>query len=260
MDIFKHDTWAATALYAPSGNHDTPKVIVKFNRRQRIGPIPMGWLGRRLARREATFLKMLADVPHIPRDCGSITAAGAPLDNAVGHWFIEGHPMRRDERVDDAFFDRLAGTLREVHRRGIAYIDLHKRENVIVADDGSPCLIDFQICLSRPAGVLGNIWPISAFIRTLQNMDDYHILKHMLRLRPDLVPESKRDLNAQRPAFVRLCRTLGDPPRWARRRLLRLLNVRGRSGMASTEVAPEDAFREADHVPYVSETVRSGAP
>jgi len=253
-DVLKHDSWAATAVYIAAAPGDTRKVIAKFNREQAIVVVPMGWLGRRLARRETRYLTMLADVPHVPRDCGLVFDASSdeavtstPLPNCSAHWYIDGHPLGRHERVNDEFFARLGQTLAAVHARGIAYIDLHKRENIIVAEDGSPVLIDFQICQSLPRGVMGRVFPIPQIIRTFQQMDEYHLLKHTLRLRPDLVPPERRDLNKARPGFVRFCRAVGDPLRWTRRKILTLTGVRGKSGSVTSEAAPEDAFRAGEH-------------
>lgn len=238
VEVYKHDSWAATALYAGASR----KVIVKFNRRQGVLGVPMTWVGRRLARREAAFMATLADVPCVPRDCGPIIVDGRAIDTAVGHWYIEGRPLRTRDTVGDDFFPRLRATLAEIHRRGIAYIDLHKRENILVADDGSPVLIDFQICLAAPPGARGRVWPTRQAIATLQDMDNYHLLKHMLRLRPDQVPDAERDLDRLRPGFVRFCRAVGNPMRATRRGFLRLIGVRGKKGNAASEVAPEKAF------------------
>ena len=46
-EILKHDSWAATGIYASA----TRRAICKFNRRQPILGLPMAWLGRRLAAR-----------------------------------------------------------------------------------------------------------------------------------------------------------------------------------------------------------------
>ncbi len=254
QDVLKHDSWAATAVYKAEPEHDNRKVIAKFNRQQAIIIIPMKWLGRRLARRETRYITMLADVPHVPRDCGTVrdAASNRPLDFCAAHWYIEGHPLKRDERVNDTFFAKLEATLKAVHAHDIAYIDLHKRENIIVAEDGSPVLIDFQICQSLPRGFMRHVFPIPQIIRTFQQMDDYHILKHTLRLRPDLVPPERRDLNKARPAFVRFCRAVGDPMRWTRRKILTVIGVRGKSGSVTSEAAPEDAFRPGNV--YVSDS------
>ena len=149
-EILKHDSWAATAIYdGPAG-----RIVCKFNRRQSVFGLPMRWLGRMLARREGRFLALLADQPNVPDPCGPIRAGGKVLDNAVGHAYVPGHPLGRKERVDDDFFPRLGRLLAEMHRRNMAYVDLHKAENVIVGEDGQPYLIDFQISVA-----LSHRWP-----------------------------------------------------------------------------------------------------
>ena len=35
----------------------------------------------------------------------------------------------------------------EMHRRGIAHLDLRYRRNVLILEDGTPGVIDFQTCV-----------------------------------------------------------------------------------------------------------------
>ena len=72
-----------------------------------------------------------------------------------------------------------------MHGRGIAYVDLHKRENILVGVDGQPYLIDFQIGLALPAWWPANLEMIEAVIRLAQHNDTYHLAKHVARCRPD---------------------------------------------------------------------------
>src|SRR5262245_6098690 len=78
-EIFKHDSWAATALYAGADN----RIVCKYNRIQAVLGMPMMWLGKRLAERERRALERLADLPQIPAPCGPVYAAGRLLRNAV---------------------------------------------------------------------------------------------------------------------------------------------------------------------------------
>src|SRR5262249_8610660 len=144
VDIFKHDSWAATARYRCE-RPGVPDIVCKFNRIQSILGLPMSWLGRRLAQREGQALRDLAGLDGIPAVCGPIVSDGRILPNAVAHDYVDGHPLGSDERPDDRFFARLLTLLLAVHDRKIAYMDLHKRENVLVGDDGKPWLIDFQV-------------------------------------------------------------------------------------------------------------------
>lgn len=239
QEIFKHDSWAATALYSAPGR----QVVCKFNRQQPIGLMPMRWLGWLLARREAAMLRRLADLPLVPRLEGPVCAGGRVLAHAVAHNFVAGHPLGRQERVSDRFFPELERLLAELHRRHMAYVDLHKRENILVGDDGRPYLIDFQISIGLPQR-----WPVVRaalgwVLRLLQGCDEYHLLKHFLASRPDQCPVARADLAARRPWSISLHRLLGRPVRFLRRKLLVLVGVRARGGRAETECFPELALR-----------------
>ena len=248
--IFKHDSWAATALYAAGPE---AQITCKFNRVQPVFVIPMKWLGRILARREAHFLRLLGDVPLVPDDLGPVLVQGAVLENAVARRYVDGAPFRGDTTVDARFFEQLRDLLDAVHRHDMAYVDLHKRENIIVDQQGQPHLIDFQVSYS-PDGR----WPWNGrfaryVLRQFQEMDDYHFRKHYARcLKHLLSPEERRRL-LEPTSLVRWHRKLAVPLRALRRRLLTLLRLRDRSGQASSEIEPEDAFRSAGarkYAPY----------
>lgn len=239
--VFKHDSWALTALYVGARR----AVVCKFHRQQRIGPVPMKWLGRRLARREVRMLQRLADVPNVPRWSGFVCVDDKPLPYAVAHEFIPGHPLGKRERVRDAFFSSLRETLGEMHRRGMAYVDLHKRENILVGEDGQPYLFDFQISRAPSDGWLGRSWLTRALLRMLQRSDQYHLEKHVLHCRPDQCGFQKTDLVAQRPWWIRLHRSIAVPFRFLRRRLLVALSIRTGRGRVETEYETEDAFQAA---------------
>src|SRR6478672_11446961 len=82
-EIFKHDSWAATALY----QREQGAVVLKLNREQPVLGLPMMWLGRWLARREERALKILADVPGIPPAVGDILIDGKKRDSVVAHQY-----------------------------------------------------------------------------------------------------------------------------------------------------------------------------
>lgn len=239
LKIFKHDSYAATALYAGPAE----KIVCKFNRQESILGVPMKWLGRILARREAGVLLSLADLPGIPRACGEVRSGNMPLPHAAAHAYIEGHPLGRHERVGDDFFPQARAILSSIHRRNIAYVDLHKRENIIVGDDGRPWLIDFQIHFALPGWWPGNSLPVRALLRILQRSDDYHLLKHVIRLRPDTLSPAERDIDRLRPWWIRGWRCLSIPFQYLRRRLLVAVGVRSGRGRAETEHNPEEAVR-----------------
>ena len=234
VDILKHDSWAATALYqGPPG-----MVVAKFNRQQSVFGLPMKWLGRRLAKRETRMLQRLADLPNVPDYSGDLAINGVNQLHAVTHDYVPGHPLERREPVNDVFFSTLQQLIEDMHARDLAYVDLSKRQNIIVGDDDKPYLIDFQISLNLPGW-----WPMRTVLRLLQDMDDYHVLKHYRDCRPDLLSAEQLDLERYRPWTIRFGRRIGKPLREIRRKFLVLIGVRTGKGRAQSETDPEDAVR-----------------
>jgi hypothetical protein len=242
--VLKHDSWAASGVYRPLQGHRRLKV--KFNRTAPVWGMPMTWLGNQLARREAWMLQQLEDLPHTPRWAGDVFVHGRLLRHAVAHDWIPGHPLGKDERVDEAFFPTLFSTLREMHRRGIAYVDLHKRENIIVGTDGRPYLIDFQISQALPECWVCHHRLSRQALRILQQSDLYHLGKHVNNHRPE---QSRLFGGAERPWWITLHRGLAVPFRTLRRQLLVRLGVRTGAGYATSEDFPEDAIQH-ETVPF----------
>jgi hypothetical protein len=229
--VFKHDSWAATALYVSRAG----KAVCKFNRRQPILGIPMHGLGRVLAERESEVLRRLADVPNVPRWLGPVTCEGRQLTNAVARTYIPGRPLSPRDRLPGSFYDALGRLLDVMHERRLAYVDLHKAENVLVGADGQPYLFDFQISFISRARVREDGWT-APLLRLLQEADAYHLTKHRRRSF-GRAAHTKPEL----PWFIQAHRLVGYPFRELRRRLLVALGIRSGAGRASTEVFPEDA-------------------
>lgn len=246
LEIFKHDSWAATALYKRINEQgESPeKVVCKFNRIQSIGPIPMRWLGKRLAAREAFAYQQLHRLSGIPKGDDNVQHPnGRPMTHVVQHEFLEGHPLQENEPLADTFFPALKSLLQGVHEAGFAYVDLHKRENVLVLSDGSPGLIDFQISLHPLPRYLrlvpGMKWLHSMFRRS----DDFCLSKHVSRLRPDQLSELGYPVQLELPWWIRIHRMVAVPFRQTRRKLLSLIRVRDASGRSGSERFAEHAFR-----------------
>lgn len=235
IELFKHDSWAATALYAGAAG----RIVCKFNRIQPVAGIPMRWLGRRLAEREHRALTRLSDLPQIPVPLGPVYAGGIRQRNAVARSFVAGHPLGKDERVRDDFFPSLRRALREMHVRGIAYVDLHKRENIIVGEDGRPYLVDFQISLDVTHPRLRWVPGIHAAFDHLCAGDLYHLEKHIRRADPFASKYTPPAI----PAWLRIHRVFAVPFRQMRRRLLVARRIRTGRGAVASEVFAEDAVR-----------------
>ncbi len=236
LRIIKHDSWAATALYTPQGGEPARKIVCKFNRTQPVGWLPMNWLGRMLAHREYQMYHLLADMPGIAKGYREIFSGGMLQPNACGHDFIDGHPLRWHDFVKDDFFDKLDACLLEMHRRNVAYVDMHKSENIIVNEQGDPCLIDFQISM-RWNNIL-----LRLPLRILQRSDLYHSFKLRRRFRPDLLNQ-QQEFDSRIPWWIRAHRAVATPFRLARRRLLVALGIRKGKGMCQSENFIEEALK-----------------
>lgn len=239
ITVFKHDSLAATALYA--GAHR--RVVCKFNRRQPFLGLPTRWLGRYLARHEAKVLRRLSGLPNIPRLAGDVFVAGSYCAHAVAHDYIPGHPLGYHEYVGEQFFPTLERALMEVHKRNVAYADMNKRENIIVGDDGLPYLIDFQISFLPSDRWPGRIPPLRKLFEWVKASDRYHLQKHYARSRPDLLGMNSRDLAMMRPPWIRAWRIVATPIRKLRRLLLVALRVRSGRGFSDSEYFAEEGAR-----------------
>ncbi len=237
-EILKHDSWAATAIYMNSEQ----QLVCKFNRQQAIGFIPMRWLGRRLAARERWFFQRLSACASVPDDAGDIYVNDQYQEHVAAHPFIPGVPLKgHEEGISAEFFIQLHALVEQFHSLNLAYVDLNKRENIIVGPQQKPYLIDFQISY-RPGG-LARLWPLKLILSLLQKIDIYHINKHHTRIRPQDFSASQLARAQQKPLFIRCYRLLQVPLRNLRRGLLTRLGIR-KSGKADSEVFLEDAVRQ----------------
>lgn len=210
---YKHDWLSAVGLYRGGSS----SVILKCYRARSLWGLPVQWLTRRMAERESRILRSAAAVPGVPRSFGTWQASG------ILHAYLEGHPLQPDEAVRADFFDTFDARLAAIHELGIAYVDLSKRDNLLVGEDGLPCLIDFQIAWQWPCtglfnallpGFLGR-WILSR----LQRADRHHALKHRGKVAPESITDEERQ-SLERPAFpIRVHRFLARPyQKWRRKR------------------------------------------
>jgi hypothetical protein len=239
VEVFKHDSWAATALY----RGPRARIVAKFNREQPLFFVPMKWLGQWLARREARALRLLCGIAGVPTDAGAVWTNGLHSCSAIAHPYIGGRPLHIDDKPEGNFFLRLEDMLCAIHERGLAYVDLNKRENIIVSDDGVPALADFQLHFAPPRWAL-RLPTVRWLLRELQANDLYHLHKHIAWHRPDLLPVADRDWSQRQPITGRVWRVLYvRPMQIFRRRLLVWLRIRDGAGLAISELSPEKAVR-----------------
>jgi len=209
---FKLDWLSAVGRYRGGSG----SLILKIYRARNLWGLPVRWLTSRMAQREARILSSAAGVAGVPASFGTWCGTG------ILHAFLEGHPLRADESVRADFFDEFDERLAAIHDLGIAYVDLSKRDNLLVGEDGLPCLIDFQIAWAWPTPGLFSVLPgfIGRWILArLQRADRHHALKHRGRVLPESLSDGQR-AELARPAFpIRLHRFLVRPyQKWRRKR------------------------------------------
>jgi hypothetical protein len=213
--VFKHDFFAATALYAG----ERGRVVLKIGRKADFLGLPLDWIGRLHAWHESSAYQELADLPAVPQYVDRFGAFG------FVHEYVDGHPLGRGEQVRDDFFDLLRQSIGFIHQRGMAYVDLEKCENVIVGDDGRPYLVDFQIAWRVPRR-WGDRWPLTWIRSRLQRADRYHLLKLQRRCRPDQLSEEQLRASYRKPGSLRMHGFISRPFIHLRRKILAKLDPR----------------------------------
>ena len=213
----KHDFFAATGFYEDARGK---RVVLKISRVADFGGWPLLWVGRWLCRRERRFYGKLQDLPSVPRLLGTLGPTG------FVHEYVPGRPLSADRPVPDGFFQQLQDLLEELHRRRIAYVDTNKPENILLGDDGRPHLIDFQI--SWDLHELGDFFLNRWWLHHLQREDEYHILKHKRRLRPDELTDDEARRAGRKSVLIRTHRFLFRPYFLIRRHTFRRLRASGR--------------------------------
>lgn len=183
---------ASVHLYSAGGRN----VVVKKPHESRL----LGWLWRRLLRREQRVYERLGGIPGVPRSYGLVGDSCLVLE------YVAGPSLRASASalVDrEAFFARLLATLEAMHAAGVAHGDLKRKDNIIVADGEMPYVIDFGIAVlrgrSRPANRL--------VFETIRQIDCNAWVKLKYRGRPDEV--SAADARLYRPLLIeRVARVL----------------------------------------------------
>ena len=88
--------------------------------------------------RECAAYARLAGVQGVPKCYGLVAGRYLVLE------YVHGTKYRRAEIADrDAWFNELLEIIREIHARGVSHGDLKSKSNLLVTEDGRPCVMDF---------------------------------------------------------------------------------------------------------------------
>lgn len=224
--ILKHDFFAATALYQlakrkkRTDKNKPFKIVLKMYRQEHFLGLPMTWLGKSLCNYETENLRRLQTINQVPKLLSTYDST------AFIYEYIEGFSLAEAQSLPDDFFDNLLELLNKIHSLGIAYLDMNKRGNIIVGEDGQPYLIDFQIALymnKNPyfgKSIAEYLWNCS------KKADLYHLFKHKRKLKPQLLTAQEKNISHSKIKLISLHRSITRPFRNLRRQLLRYLYSR----------------------------------
>ena len=142
-------------------------------------------LARVLLRREAAVLSALAGTDGVP-------ALIAVSNRKLEREFIAGRPMHEAKPETRSYFRAALTLLRHLHAANVVHNDLAKEPNLLVADDGSPAFVDYQLAwAARRRGRL---------FRALAYEDLRHLLKHKRTYCPDALTARQRRI-LERPGL-----------------------------------------------------------
>jgi hypothetical protein len=258
--VFKHDFWAATCLYEVSSKLQedkfqedraqqddrarqvVPRIVVKFGRAHGFAGLPLRWTGEKLADHEQAIYAALAGLDGVPAWVERIDEVTYAIE------YVDAPPLDHLGRtaIPDGLFERLREIFDAMHARGVAYVDANKRSNILVREDGSPVVIDFQISLRRR-----DDWPrplrglAAAVVRYLQGKDIYHLYKHKRRLRPDELTEAEEALSRHRSGVHLFWRKVTKPYRSVRRGFLRKQHAKGHLVSPTADLEDHDQPEKA---------------
>jgi hypothetical protein len=176
---------------------------------------PAAWWARPFARwllaREAAALVALE---RIPAAAGRVPRLLHRGRGALVRTWLDGRPLQEARPVGDvAYFRAARRLLLALHRAGVVHNDDAKEPNWLVAADGGPALVDFQLASRHRRR--------TRWFRLLAREDLRHLLKHKRSYCPAALTAAERALLARPSGPARLLRA--GPKRaynWFTRRVL----------------------------------------
>jgi hypothetical protein len=210
--LFKHDFFAATALYHRADN-PSELAVLKVQRTYHFFGLPAQWLGVLVARHEIRLYQKLQGIRGIPAFLGEVGPTG------FLHAFIPGVDLHSKLPLTPVFFADLEKLFADIHSLHIAYVDSNKRENILYGEDGRPWLIDFQISFECRHGPRDN--PLARWLlKKFQTADLYHFYKHKTRLLPSACSPEDFQRAEKRGLLHKIHRVIAQPLIRIRRKFL----------------------------------------
>jgi RIO-like serine/threonine protein kinase len=184
--------WANAVLYCFE-HRGTSWVVKDFGSRTFL---VRNLIGRLLVRREVGGLRRVDGIAGAPSGSFRVDAY------ALAYRFVPGLTLRRTDKdaIGPDYFPLLERDLREMHGSArLVHLDLRNADNILVGDDGTPSLLDFQSCL-------GTRWLPPPLRRFVERIDLAAIYKHWARRSPETMGAERTaalaSMNRLRPIWV----------------------------------------------------------
>lgn len=146
-------------------------------------------------------LKGVEGVPFCYGSCDGLTLLTEEVEGRA----IE--DVEKEMRLDDDFFIKLERLLKRIHKRGVAHCDLKRAGNIMVSNDGSPCIIDWSSAIFESEF---RFFPLNLIYRRFL-IDDFNgVIKYRLRHIPDSLTEEQIRRYKQRSPLEILIRKIRD--------------------------------------------------
>ncbi len=131
---------------------------------------PIGWglgrfIRRAMLRNEYRVYTRLSKTKGIPRCYGLLDGQYLVLE------YVNGTPIRTAKITHHSlFFDALLRVIKDLHKAGVAHTDLKKKDNLLVVDGKTPCVIDFGVAVIRKPGFA----PLNHYLYNLASQFDFN--------------------------------------------------------------------------------------
>ncbi len=138
-------------------------------------------IARLLLSHELNILARLRGIDGVAEDAFRIDGSSAAI------LFQEGDILANIEpdRVTPEYLTRLEELTRTIHRAGVVHLDMRSFSNILIREDGTPAVIDFQAAQTT--------WWMPAFLRTrLEDIDMSGAYKKWQRFQPEAMGEERR--------------------------------------------------------------------
>ena len=164
-------------------------------------------VGRFLIWRESKAYRRLRGIKGVPLFYGTIGGLALIVEEIEGK---DLESVQKGEELPEDFFKRLRALVGEIHKRGVAHCDLKRAPNIIMGNDGDPCIVDWSASICKKE--LG-FFPLSPIFNRFVRDDLNAITKISLKYRPEIVSPKEKQQYYHRSRAEIVIRSLRDKAR-----------------------------------------------